>query len=304
MLRRIGFGLAACAAGVMAAVGGPALAEEYDMATGDADTGLWELTVTPYAWFTGVSGDIKAGGRKFDINASFIDIVQESDWIIPLMGHAQAKKDRFSIFTDGFYTQMQFTKKQLVTLTPLQGPIADPIVKFKNKLTLTQTLAFAEFDVGYEVAEWDQGPLGMSTLEILAGARYWYGDVDARLKVDRTVKLPNLGLKQKKNTAYIKSGSQDWVDPVVGIRVNQTFSEGRQLQFLGDIGGFGVGSEFTWQVFAGYNHFTPIGNGNTLFATTIGYRAIGFDYDVGSGSNAQSYDLVLHGPIAGLSLRW
>ncbi|MCP4402668.1 MAG: hypothetical protein GY801_35850, partial [bacterium] len=62
-----------------------------------------------------------------------------------------------------------------------------------------------------------------------------------------------------------------------------------------DVGGFGVGSDLTWSVssFLGYQ-FTP------LFSLWGGYRALGVDYQTGSGTDVFKYDMTMSGPIIGL----
>jgi hypothetical protein len=46
--------------------------------------GQWQFDFTPYAWLIGVNGNATARGRTVDINASFVDIVEESDSIMAL----------------------------------------------------------------------------------------------------------------------------------------------------------------------------------------------------------------------------
>ncbi len=69
------------------------------------------------------------------------------------------------------------------------------------------------------------------------------------------------------------SRTDDWLDPYIGLRgrynLNQTF----YLTAKGDIGGFTVGSEFTWQAEAALGCQLS----RHLFAE-IGYRALGVDY--------------------------
>jgi len=60
-----------------------------------------------------------------------------------------------------------------------------------------------------------------------------------------------------------------------------------------------VGSQFTWQAMAAYAY--EFSSGPTLWSAILGYRAIGLDYSPG-GSNA--IDLVLHGPVLGVSMRF
>ena len=81
----------------------------------------------------------------------------------------------------------------------------------------------------------------------------WNQELDLSLGVDGSVDLGNLGLKRSGSRAVARSGTLEWVDPFVGLRVRHQLSPGSELQFLGDVGGFGVGSDFTWQLFGGYS---------------------------------------------------
>jgi len=57
------------------------------------------------------------------------------------------------------------------------------------------------------------------------------------------------------------------------------------------LGGFGIGSEFTWQIQAeaGYQF-------SELFSLNLGYRYIGIDYETGSGTDYFAYDIDTFGP--------
>ena len=67
----------------------------------------------------------------------------------------------------------------------------------------------------------------------------------------------------------------------------------------GDIGGFGVGCDFTWNV-AALVHFQPWKN----VAIVGGYRALDQDYEDGSGSSRFAYDMRLAGPLLGFNIVW
>lgn len=63
----------------------------------------------------------------------------------------------------------------------------------------------------------------------------------------------------------------------------------------GDVGGFGVGSDLTWQAFAG------IGYGfNPRWSVTAGYRALGVDFQ----RSWFELDVIMHGPVVGVGLRF
>ena len=90
------------------------------------------------------------------------------------------------------------------------------------------------------------------------------------------------------------------MDPFVGLRVRHELSPGKELQFLGDIGGFGVGSDLTWQLFAGYG----FDFWKSSLHGVIGYRALAVDYSQDDRGFKNNLDLILHGPVIGLSFRW
>lgn len=85
---------------------------------------------------------------------------------------------------------------------------------------------------------------------------------------------------------------QTWVDPIIIARTQGLFTEKIYWQLRGDFGGFGVGSDFTWQAQAniGYRF-------SKLFQTSIGYRYIGIDYDKGENSDRFVYDVDTFGAV-------
>ena len=70
----------------------------------------------------------------------------------------------------------------------------------------------------------------------------------------------------------------------------------------GDIGGFGVGSKFSWQLAGGYSHDMKIGD--WTITNTVGYRALSVDYSNGSGSGQRGIDAIIHGPVMETSFRF
>ena len=93
------------------------------------------------------------------------------------------------------------------------------------------------------------------------------------------------------------NGSTRLSDCVCGTNWRQ----GSELQFLGDVGGFGVGSDFTWQLFGGYSFDFAVWQ--TTLHGLVGYRALAVDYTQ-DGPSKNNLDLILHGPVVGLSFRW
>ncbi len=67
--------------------------------------------------------------------------------------------------------------------------------------------------------------------------------------------------------------SKNWLDPIVGLRARLALAEWAYLGAYGDIGGFGIGSDLTWQA-AGFLGF-QLSRG---FALECGYRHLFVDY--------------------------
>ncbi len=91
-----------------------------------------------------------------------------------------------------------------------------------------------------------------------------------------------------------KSGKQTktWLDPMLITRLSTTGSGKLYGQLRGEIGGFGIGSDFAWQVqaIAGYRF-------SKLFDMSLGYRIISLDYQDGDGAKAFVYDVNTFGPM-------
>ncbi len=86
--------------------------------------------------------------------------------------------------------------------------------------------------------------------------------------------------------------TETWVDPSIIARVKFPMQGKWLLQFRGNIGGFGIGSDFYWQVqaYAGYRF-------SKLFQLSAGYRVISADYEKGSGQDRFLYDINTFGPV-------
>jgi hypothetical protein len=86
--------------------------------------------------------------------------------------------------------------------------------------------------------------------------------------------------------------SKTFYDPVLIARLSTNIHEKWLFQFRGDLGGFGIGSDFTWQLqaYAGYRF-------SKLFQLTAGYRILGIDYDKGTGKERFIFNMNEFGPV-------
>lgn len=263
----------------------------------------WEFRFTPYAWATSVNGNATVAGQTIDVDASFLDVVEDSESILAVMGYFEARRGTLALYTDVVWSSLTFAGERSAT-----GPLGQVNVSVDGELDYKQTII--EAGVSYEIARFSRdasslkNDWGIATsytaVDVIAGARYWRESVGISLDITGTGPgvLPP-GFQVNGNRVVAKSGTMEWVDPVVGLRVRHQFSPGQELQLRGDIGGFGVGSDFSWQLFGGYNF--QLGEN---WSGVVGYRALSVDFSEEGSNGTRGLDVVQHGPVFGVNFRW
>ena len=89
------------------------------------------------------------------------------------------------------------------------------------------------------------------------------------------------------------------VYPVIGVAFSTALSDKWSFQAQGDIGGFGVGSQFAWQAWGNFSwRFSK------LASLALGYRHLDWDYEEGSGPTRFTYDAYLSGPVVGVTFHF
>jgi opacity protein-like surface antigen len=91
------------------------------------------------------------------------------------------------------------------------------------------------------------------------------------------------------------SDSETWVDPIIGLKGRLNLSPEFFLTSWAMIGGFGVSSDFTWDVMGGLGY--EVSDSISLVA---GYRGLGVDYK----HDGFVFDVVQDGPILGAVFRF
>lgn len=119
-------------------------------------------------------------------------------------------------------------------------------------------------------------------LEVLVSAAYF--DVDTSLEVRV--------LQQSRRATREAS----WVDPLIGMQYSVPVGDKWTYSLRGDVGGFGVGSDFTWHVATVLRRRVT-----DTFDWYVGYRVIAYDYSEGSGIDRLHYDMTQHGPGIGVA---
>jgi hypothetical protein len=261
----------------------------------------WKFSITPYAWATSLNGSTTVKGRTTDIDASFIDILNHTEFpkdLFQLAAFAEARYGRFALLGDIAYMKIGLgagaTRSRGVDeLNATVGVSAG----------LTVKMVIAELVAAYEVARWNgiTSPKSTTALDLYAGGRAWWQHADADLAVSGTLNV--LGLTLTRNGTFTASDRVSWVDPVVGARLRHQFAPAWNLAVSGDVGGFDVGSKFSWQALALLD-YEFCRSKSVTWSGVIGYKALFADYSQGSGLTHYEYDMTMHGPVFGVTARF
>jgi hypothetical protein len=232
----------------------------------DTDPDGWRVTIIPYVWAAGLYGDVTVRGVTASPDASFIDILESSDSLLGFQGHVAVTRGRFTGFADGLYMRLG---------------VDDAGV---TELDVTTRMWFVEFGLEYRLLDTTRMGRGV-TLDAYAGGRYSSLDLD----------LDTRG-------APSFNQSKDWIDPIVGGQATFEVTPRFFIVVRGDVGGFGAGSDFAWSALGllGYG-WQGLG---LDWAVLAGYKALGQDYESGSGRQRFRWDTTMHGPIVGLRVRF
>ncbi|TYA54734.1 hypothetical protein [Formosa maritima] len=213
----------------------------------------WNFTVEPYLMFPNMKGDtqIRENLPSLGVDADIENIF--SHLKMGAMLYLEAKNENWAITSDFVY------------------------MKLGEDVSPTNLVESGELEVKETLWELDGYRRILPMLEVGLGMRLVSVSADA-----------NFSFVFQDRSADI---TETWVDPIIVIRSHNIIKDNFLVNLKGDIGGFGIGSDFTWQiqVDAGYKF-------SDLFHLMIGYRYIGIDYETGSGSDYFAYNIDTFGP--------
>lgn len=192
--------------------------------------------------------------------------------------------------------------------TTVVGNTLDVDVEVRNFLKYLELGAGGRGRVEYE--RWSLAldayyfRLGAKDSRGTAEGSQWMVEPTAGMRVDRSFEViagaryNSLSLDLRGDYGYFPSGRVNIWDPVVGGNASVRVLDDRlSIALRADIGGFGIGSNFTWQLFPrAIWHITEWGSAE------LGYRFLSIDYDRGSGDTAFHYDVLTHGLELGAGL--
>jgi hypothetical protein len=228
----------------------------------------WVVQVTPYLWAAGIDGDVSPfeAAPSVHFEKTFSDILDDLNFAGFV--NLWARNGRFVFSGDLMYVDT--IESRAIGSLPIIGPT--PGVK----ADVDTAMFVGTVQGGYRVYSTPD-----LTLDVLAGARGFH------LSNEVTVDSP-IGSASR---SFVKG----WVDPVVSARLFYAFTERFSVLAQGDVGGFGVGSDLTWQLLSTVNWTV----GDSV-AVSAGYKVLSVDYD----QDGFIYDTTLSGPVLGVTYRF
>jgi opacity protein-like surface antigen len=222
----------------------------------------WRFNITPYLWLPSVSSNLHVSdlGPEVEADTAASDLFDKLDFALLLCG--EVRKGKWGVLYD--FQCLKLSDDGVVG--PVDGRHYDAEL----------TVADATLGLQYRVAEAPD-----FFVDAFGGARVMYADTS--IDISPGVVVPAGA-----------SGGEDkaWVDPIIGLKGRWQFADHWSLLGYGDIGGFGVSSDLTYQLMG-----TVAYHFNDNVALLAGYRYFAVDYDRGGFE----LDAAMHGPIIGLS---
>lgn len=222
----------------------------------------WTFAISPYAWLPGVSTSAQLAGRNVDVEQSSSDALSSLDFAF--MGAAEARNGRWGLILDVIYSD----------LSASQGT---PFGLLWSKAEVETKLAATTIYAAYRLVDHPRG-----SLDLLGGARFFALDLTVSLEPGRAA-------------GASRNFDADWTDPVFGLRGRYALNEKWFATALADAGGFGGGSDETWQVFAsvGYQF-------DARWSAEGGWRYMAIERAI----DGEDVTIDLSGPMIGLTYRF
>lgn len=230
----------------------------------------WEIM--PYAWFTGIEGTMTIEGRLQGIDASIADMWDNSN----AGGSSRCETWKGG---DGFYLDLFF-----VNLTGEYGDDENRYIPASNIffVDLAYNHELRSTPVFFNQQSRKNREIRYLSFGVLVGGRYFH--------------LKN-SLEQSDGESLEQTGQ--FIDPIVGGYVHFRLVKALTLAAAGDIGGFGIGSDFTWNAWTRLD----VRLADWVWINAM-YRAFDTKYEEGSGDDKIGLNARIAGPAVGAVFRF
>ncbi|NTW37176.1 MAG: hypothetical protein HGB17_13845, partial [Syntrophobacteraceae bacterium] len=201
----------------------------------------WHFSVNLAGWLTSFQGDVTAEGDTSNVNVDLKDVLD-------LLFHGKIDftiDGRFEVSKGpwGFYTELEYVR--LSDSAEGQKNIDIPIFRPPGFTIQGNAKVMGVYSAGEAALTYDvyASPCLVANMpelvaEVLGGARYQY----IRTKADLELAGP------LRDRSFESDDSKSWVDPFVGGRILWRPGESWITSLETDFGGFGVGSDFTFNI--------------------------------------------------------
>jgi len=179
------------------------------------DPGQWNVAVTPYVWVPWASGQIESAYLSRDFNVPASDILSNLEGAF--MVNAEVSKGKFFAETNYLYTSLA----------------AEPVVSASEGGNVSITVS---------------PELKMNVAGLILGMRF---RISETLDVDPYIGFRYNHISTKFDLEGVSFGTSvsetnEFWDPLLGFRVHYFLHPKWYLMLKTDIGGVGVGSDFSW----------------------------------------------------------
>jgi hypothetical protein len=224
----------------------------------------WHISWVPaYLWLSGVNGNVGVARKTVPVNARFLDVFDKLN--IGYMTAADIRRKRVGLLADFQYLDLS------------SDEISTPFGKLYSSAHTDAQQYIFDPEIYGRVLESRRG-----FVDALGGVRYWH-------------LISSLDLRPGLLPAFHASAARNWVDPVMGGRFRLNLGKGWFAMLKGDAGGFGAGSQVTWQIYTGAGK-----EFKQRYSLFLGYRRLSVDYRDGGFI----YDTNMNGMLLGFAIRF
>lgn len=215
----------------------------------------WRFEFTPYLWFPNISGTIATDPLpKATFESPDLGLLDNVDFATSAT--FTARDDAWVVLSEFSYTKLGLDER-------ISG----------SELSVDSAVYWGMLAGGHSVAS---GRMGR--IDVFGGVRYTYLDGD---------------VESSGGVSGSNRDNQDWFDPLVGFEASGRISSRWSLGLLADIGGFGVGSDVSYEVWPSVSW-----NYNEIITLHAGYRLLSMDFK----RDETEYDVTEAGWIVGFGL--
>lgn len=218
----------------------------------------WQFAVTPYLWLAGVTGSTTTPASGIDFDTDFHDIFRKLSGL-PIMLTGEIRKGPVGVVLDLMWLEVS-------------SEIDTRNILFNDGKARLSTLQVSATGL-YRVINQPAGKL-----DIGAGVRFWSISTKASLNAGL---LPAASAKR----------DETFADPILAARFEFLLGGRWSLTAYGDVGGFGISSDVTWQALGTLNYRAA-----DWVDVRLGWRHLGVDRD--------KVNVDLSGPIVAATFRF